>query len=194
MPGDALAAGVALVVGYLIGSVPVSALVGGAAGVPRAGGGRSVPGLADIWRLAGPGPGLLALTGELARGVVPVALGMVTWSWGIGWAAGLGALLGASWPLAGQLPGGRGVATPGGVLVALAPAAGVAAVLPTLVALAVGRLLGRNVVVAGVVTWFGSFAVLFLAGQGDPVRPSAAGVLFLVTVLRQVRFHAMTRR
>ena len=186
MPGDALAAIVALLVGYLVGSVPVSAMVARAAGVDWAQGPEAHQDPAGVWRLAGPGPGLLALTGDLAKGVIPVALVMVTWSWGIGWVAGLGALLGACWPLGGRLRGGSGVATLAGVLLALAPGPGVVAMLPALVALAVARLLGRNGLDAAIVAGFGSFAVLLLAGQADLVRLAALGVLYLVAALRHV--------
>jgi glycerol-3-phosphate acyltransferase PlsY len=196
MPGDAIAAVVALLVGYLVGSVPVSAFVGRAAGVDVAGvdiagvdvaGGQgAVLGPEDVWRLAGPGAGLLALVGDLAKGVIPVALGLVTWSWGTGWVAGLGALLGAGWPLFGRLPGERGVVTLAGVVVVLAPAAAVVAVLPALLALGIARLLGRNGLVAAVVAGFGSFAVLSVAGQADVAALAGLAVLYLVVGLRHL--------
>ena len=109
---DLLVAALALIGGYLAGSIPLSRMIGRAAGVDA---GRAVDagdanlGPAQVWRLAGPGWGLLALTGDLAKGLLPVAIGVVTWSWWAGWAAGLGALVGAGWPLFGRLPRGRGV-------------------------------------------------------------------------------------
>ena len=114
----------------------------------------------SAWAGAGPGWGLLALTGDLAKGVVPVGVGIVTWSWGIGWVAGLGALLGARWPAFGRLPGGPGVAVLGGVVFTLAPPAGVMSVLLA-GARPAGRdgLLGRDSLVPAIATGFGAFAV-----------------------------------
>jgi acyl phosphate:glycerol-3-phosphate acyltransferase len=183
-PVDAIVAITALLVGYLIGSVPVSVLVGRAAGVDVARDGEGNPGSANVWKLAGPGPGLLALAGDLAKGVIPVAIGSVTWSWGVGWVAGLGALLGACWPLFGRLPGGRGVATFAGVVFTLSPAAGSIAVLLALLVAGVARVAGRNGGVVAIAVGIGSYPVLFLADQADPARLAAIGALYLAVGVR----------
>ena len=83
-PADLAAMAVALVVGYLVGSIPVSAWVGRRAGVDVVNDGEANPGSANVWKLAGPGWGLLALAGDLAKGVLPVAIGIVQWSWWAG--------------------------------------------------------------------------------------------------------------
>jgi glycerol-3-phosphate acyltransferase PlsY len=190
LPLDTLVTAIALLGGYLAGSVPVSAMVGRAAGVDVVREGEANPGSANVWKLAGPGWGLLALAGDLAKGVLPVALGSVTVSWSIGWVAGLGALLGASWPLLGRLRGGRGVAVLAGAAFALSPAAGTLGVLLTLGVLAAARLLGRNGRVAAVATGVGSYPLLFLADGRDLLRLGALMTLYLVAVLR----YATTRR
>ena len=181
---DFLVAALALVGGYLAGSIPLSAMIGRAAGVEVGRDGEASPGSAEAWRLAGPGWGLLALTGDLAKGLLPVAIGIVTWSWWAGWAAGLGALLGAGWPLLGRLPGGRGVAPLTGVAIALSPAAGLVALLLAAVALGTARLVGRDGRVAAIVTGFGAYPLLFLLDQADLSRLAGIGVLYLVAVLR----------
>ena len=192
---DLLVAALALVGGYLAGSIPLSAMIGRVAGVdptragergasPGSAGERGAsPGSADVRRLAGPGWGLLALTGELAKGLLPVAICIVTWSWWAGWAAGLGALLGAGWPWFGRLPGGRGVVTLAGAAIALSPAAGVVAVLLGAIALGVARVMGRSGRVAAVATGFGAYPLLFLLDQGDLARLAGVGALYLVAVL-----------
>ncbi len=174
----------ALAGGYLAGSIPLSALIGRAAGVDvvRERGAR--PGSANVWRLAGPGWGLLALTGDLAKGLLPVAIGIVTWTWWAGWAAGLGALLGAGWPLFGRLPGGRGVAALAGVAIALSPAAGLVALFLAALAAGTVRLLGRSGHTIALATGFGLYPLLFLLDQADPARLAGIGVLYLVAVLR----------
>lgn len=186
LPLDALVAGIALLIGYLVGSIPVSALVGRAAGVDVVREGEANPGSANVWKLAGPGWGFLALTGDLAKGVLPVVLGTVTVSWSVGWVAGLGALLGACWPLFGRLRGGRGVAVFAGVAFALSPSAGTLGVLLTLAVLVGARVLGRNGRVAAIAAGVGTYPLLFLAATGDLLRLAALMTLYLVAVLRFV--------
>ena len=135
---------------------------------------------------AGPGWGLLAVTADLATGVLPVALATVTWSWGAGWAAGLGAVTGACWPALGRRPGGHGVVVLAGAAFALAPPAGILSLLPALAVLGVARLLGRNGLVAATAVGFGTYPFLFLAAYRDPLRLAALMGLYLVAGLRYV--------
>ena len=183
---DALAVAIALLAGYLVGSLPVARRIAILAGHDPVAEGERNPGSANVWKLAGPGWGLLALTGDLAKGVIPVAIGIVTWSWSVGWAAGVGALLGASWPALGRLPGGRGVAVLSGVSFTLAPPAGIVSVTLTLLVVLVGRLVGRNARVVAIAVGIASFPVLFLAVQQDVARLAALLVLYLLAVLRYV--------
>lgn len=183
-----LAALAALAAGYTVGSLPVTGWIARSAGVDthRAG---ELTGSANVWRLAGPGWGLLALTADLSKGVLPVAIATVTWSWGAGWAAGLGALLGACWPALGRVPGGRGVAVLAvlaGVAFALAPPAGIIGVLLTLAVAGVARLFGRNGGPAAIAVGIGTYPLLFLAAYPDPARLAALMTLYLVAALRYV--------
>ena len=154
---DLLRTALSLLVGYLVGSLPVSAWVGRAAGVDvtRQGEGHSGP--ASVWRLAGPGWGILALTGDLAKGVLPVAIGIVTFTWWTGWVAGVGVLAGAAWPASGRLASGRGIATLAGIAIALAPLAGAVSLTLTLPVAVAARLLGRSGLVAAIAAGLASF-------------------------------------
>ncbi len=180
---DLLVAGLALAGGYLVGSIPLSTMVARAAGgVPdrglKAGTGD------EVWRLGGPGWGLLALTGDLAKGLLPVAIGVVTWSWWAGWAAGLGALLGVGWPVFGRLPGERGIAPLAGVAIALSPAAGIVALSLAALVAGMARLLGRVARPVAIATGLVAYPLLFLLEQEDPARLAGIGVLYLVAALR----------
>jgi acyl phosphate:glycerol-3-phosphate acyltransferase len=179
-----------LLLGYLVGSIPVSAWVGRRAGVDVVQDGEANPGSANVWKLAGPGWGLLALAGDLAKGVLPVAIGMATWGWAVGWIAGIGALIGGSWPLFGRLRGGRGVAVFAGVAFTLSPAAGVLGVALTLAVLGMARLLGRNGRVAAIAVGIGTFPFLFHVAEASLERLAALMALYLVAVVR----FAITRR
>jgi glycerol-3-phosphate acyltransferase PlsY len=181
---DLLAAALALAGGYLAGSIPLSWMVSRSAGVDAGRVEGVDPGPTDVWRVAGPGWGLLALTGDLAKGLLPVAIGVVTWSWWAGWAAGLGALLGAGWPLFGRLRAGPVAGTFTGVLIALSPAAGLLALLLGGLVLGVARLLDRSGRTAAVAASLGAYALVFLLDQADLARPAGIGVLYLVAVVR----------
>ena len=171
---DVVLVAVALVGGYLVGSIPTARL-----------GGHD----------AGPGWAFLALTAAIATGVVPVAVGIVTWSWGIGWVAGLGAVLGACWPRFGRAGGGAGdatstgLATLGGAAFALAPAAGSVSLLLALVVLGVGRVLRRDTRDLAGVVGFGTFPALFLVVEQDLARLGALLGLYLVVLARSVIRH-----
>ena len=146
-PADVVAVVLCAAAGYAVGTLPVSAWVARAAGVDLNRDVRRNPGSATVWRLAGPGPGLLAVSADLAKGVLPVALATVTSSPVAGLAAGLGALAGAVWPVLGRIPAGGAagaIAVLVGAAFALAPPAGILAALLALAAVGVSRLARRT--------------------------------------------------
>lgn len=185
-PADLLPVVLAAAAGYLVGSIPVTGWIARSAGVEAYGDGERNPGWAGVWRLAGSGWGLLALMGELSKGVLPVAIATVTWSWGAGWAAGLGALTGACWPALGRIPGGRGIAVLAGAAFALAPPAGIIGVLLALAVAGAARLFGRNRRATAIAVWIGTYPLLFLAAYPDPIRLAALMMLYLVAAIRHV--------
>ena len=194
LPVEALLLATALLAGYLAGSIPLAWYV--VRGARTAAEGALAhgteqdgdPGLATdaiaAWGIAGPGWGMLAVVGDLAKGVVPVAVGIVTWSWAAGWAAGLGAVLGACWPALGRWRGGSGIGVLAGVVFTLAPPAGVVSVVLALGALAVARLLGRTGIAAAAGAGFGSFLVLFAAIEQDPVRVASLVAICAIPLVR----------
>jgi acyl phosphate:glycerol-3-phosphate acyltransferase len=184
-----VAAMIALLVGYGVGTIRLSWYVARSAGATSLTGQWRDPGPAGVWRVAGPGPGMLALTGDLAKGVVPVSIGIVTWSWGVGWAAGLGAVVGACWPSIGRRGHGPtdlsvGLGVLAGAALALAPPAALVSLLAGGVVLAVGRLLGRNAEVASLVAGFGIYPIVLLPLGPGPVRAALAVVLCIVPLTR----------
>jgi glycerol-3-phosphate acyltransferase PlsY len=181
---DAVVGGLALLIGYLVGSIPLHGRILRAAGHHPAGAPIIEP--AGVWRIAGPGWGLLAFVGDVAKGVVPVALGLVTWSWAIGWLAGLGAVLGACRPALGRRPGGRGLAVLGGAGYALAPAAGLLALVAGLTVLVLGRLAGRDAIGAAAAVGLAVLPPIAFVLDPDPVRLAALLALYGVVVVNQV--------
>ena len=173
----------ALVAGYLVGSLPVSGWVGRRAGVLPGERRAADPDAWEVWVAAGPGPGLLALTGDLAKGIVPVALATVTFGWWTGWVAAAGAVAGACGLRPGRRPGADGIATLAGASLALAPVAALLALVPAWLVVAVARFMGRDARVAGVVAGFAAFLAVALVTLADAARVAGLGLLVVLAAV-----------
>ena len=138
MPG---AVAVTVVVGYLLGSVPVAVLVGRGRGVdPRRAGDRN-PGYWNVKELLGRRAAAPVFVGDALKGVIAalggVAVGQLT---GLGahdrmalaWAGTAAAMVGHGWPAFARFRGGRSILTFAGGLAVWSPrtfALGIAALL-----------------------------------------------------------------
>lgn len=113
----------AIVIGYLLGSVPcayIAARLAKGVDIRRVGGGNV--GALNVMREVGTAAGLAVFLGDVAKGSLAVLfaqwLGLSPF-WVF--AAGLAALAGHSWPVWLKFRGGQGLATAMGILVILAP-------------------------------------------------------------------------
>jgi acyl phosphate:glycerol-3-phosphate acyltransferase len=121
-----------IIIGYLLGSIPFGLLIGQRAGVDvrRTGSGKT--GATNVLRSVGLGAALLVAAGDVAKGAIPVLIAQLILatpsSFGAyanlaPWAAalaGLAAIAGHNYPIYVNFKGGRGVATTGGMALALA--------------------------------------------------------------------------
>ena len=111
--------------GYLLGSVPSGWLVMKVyrnQDLRKLGSGNI--GAANVFRAGGPGAFTLTLIADGLKGFIPVMLGIALGLDEIALAAiGLAAVIGHTWPIYLGFRGGKGVATSGGVMLALAPVA-----------------------------------------------------------------------
>lgn len=117
---------------YLAGSIPAGIVFGRLfRGIDVRQSGSGNIGSANVFRVAGPGPGALTLLFDAAKGFLPVIiaqqLGLPLWAQLI---SGAAAIVGHNWSIILRGRGGKGIATSLGVLLAFAP-------LVTLIALAV---------------------------------------------------------
>ncbi|MDQ2673441.1 MAG: glycerol-3-phosphate 1-O-acyltransferase PlsY [Chloroflexota bacterium] len=115
----------AVIVGYLLGAIPVGIIVGRLAGrVDLRDHGSRRTGTTNALRVLGPVPAGIVLLLDVAKGAAAVLIG--------GWlaggqselaaaAAGVAAIVGHTWSVFIGFGGGRGVATAGGALLAMAP-------------------------------------------------------------------------
>ena len=128
----------ALVISYLLGSIPTGGWIGlTVKGIDiREHGSRNI-GATNTMRILGKQWGAVALAGDMAKGVVAVLLVSEMGDWPhLPLACGIAAILGHTFSIFVRFRGGKGVATSAGVFLALAP-------IPTLIA----------AIIFGVVVW-----------------------------------------
>ena len=118
--------GISLVLlGYVLGAVPIGYLVGRAFGVDVRRVGSGNIGTANVLRAAGKWAAILTLFGDMLKGFVPVVLATVLV--GSEWlhaAVALAAIAGHCWPVFLRFKGGKAVATGAGTSIGLAPLVG----------------------------------------------------------------------
>ena len=126
-------------VGYLVGSVPISVLVSRAVrGVDIRHYGTGNIGASNTWRNLGFPPAVVVGVGTFLQGFLPAwAAGLVTGQASCAVAAGMGAVVGYGWSLLLRLRGGSAVGTATGALVAIWPMG----LIPLLTLYAVGAVL-----------------------------------------------------
>ncbi|MNR80515.1 Glycerol-3-phosphate acyltransferase [compost metagenome] len=115
---------------YLLGSVPFALLIGRMHGVDIRQHGSGNVGATNVVRVLGRGPGILCFVLDFLKGVLPVATGLVFGLplWGVLLAAAA-TILGHSRSVFLKFKGGKSVATGAGTIVAMAPLAGLGALL-----------------------------------------------------------------
>ena len=154
-------------VAYLLGSVPSGWLVMKVyrnQDVRKLGSGNI--GAANVFRAGGPGAFAATLIADGLKGFIPVMLGI---AFGLAdqeialVVIGLAAVLGHSWSLYLGFRGGKGVATSGGVLLALAPVALILALLSWFLVVRLTRLASLSSLIA-VAVGFLSLIALHLVG------------------------------
>ena len=121
----------AVILGYLAGSVPFAFLLARRAGIDvRRVGSRNV-GAANVMRSTGTGRAIAVMALDIAKGAAAVALANITTGGAaLAAASGAAAVVGHIYPVWLRFHGGKGVAVAAGVFAVLAPlATGLAAVL-----------------------------------------------------------------
>jgi glycerol-3-phosphate acyltransferase PlsY len=180
----------ALVAGYLLGSIPSGYLAGQwLQGVDIRSLGSGSTGATNVLRVFGKGPALAVFLVDVLKGTAAVLLAnrllqpegiSAASDWWVV-ASGLAALAGHSWSLWLGGKGGKAVATGLGMLLGLVPAVGLACFGIFLTVLSASRIVSLSSVVAALslpLLMLGSFAT---AGSG--LRPAYLVLAILTTVL-----------
>ena len=104
---------------YLLGTFPTAHLVGRLVGHDPMSEGSCNPGATNMYRVAGRGAGALVLLGDLVKGLAPTLVALLLVGRPVAMGCALAAVLGHIAPLTRRLRGGKGVATYGGVSLAM---------------------------------------------------------------------------
>lgn len=120
-----------IIASYLIGSIPAGYLMAKAVkGIDIRQHGSGNPGATNVFRVAGPVPGVLTFVVDFLKGLVPVLLAVRYFgnTYELYWIlAGLAVLAGNMWSVFMGFKGGKGVATGAGIFFALLPVPAAAA-------------------------------------------------------------------
>ncbi len=106
---------------YLLGTFPTALLVGRRRGRDLSVEGSGNPGASNTFRTLGRRAGAAVLVGDLAKGALAAAGGLLTGNRAVGVACGLAAVLGHVAPITRRFRGGKGVATGAGMALVLLP-------------------------------------------------------------------------
>lgn len=161
---------------YLLGGINMALVVSRSRGVDIRQVGSGNPGASNVLRAVGKGPAAAVYLVDLAKGFLPAVVGSLAWSPTIGTVAGLGAVIGHCYPIQHRFRGGKGVATAGGVMLAVAPLVMVAMVIVYGVTLAFSRVSALGSLAAAVV----SIPALLLTGQPGPTVAWFALMMLLI--------------
>ncbi|KAF1086465.1 Glycerol-3-phosphate acyltransferase [Sporotomaculum syntrophicum] len=129
----------AMVISYLIGSIPFGVMVARTKGINIMEHGSGNIGTTNVWRNLGPGYGLLVLILDASKGLIAVLVGRHFGGIETELLAAFSALCGHSWSVFLRFKGGKIVATGAGVILAISPLVTLVALVVLLTTLAISR-------------------------------------------------------
>ncbi|MDQ2087725.1 glycerol-3-phosphate 1-O-acyltransferase PlsY [Herbivorax sp. ANBcel31] len=176
----------ALIIGYLLGSVNTSLVIGKFYKVDVRKHGSGNAGMTNTLRTLGKLPAALVIAGDILKGVLACIIGSVIFlntteandSIGL-MAGGLGAILGHNWPLYFGFKGGKGVLTTFAVIMMMGPLIG----LILLSVFAIIVLITRYVSLGSIIGASLFPAVAFLMGN-ETIFIIFAGIIGLLVIIR----------
>ncbi|AGL01939.1 glycerol-3-phosphate 1-O-acyltransferase PlsY [Desulfoscipio gibsoniae] len=140
----------AVMISYLIGSIPVGVLVARTKGINIMEHGSGNIGTTNVWRNLGPGYGLFVLALDMAKGVTAVLVGRYFGGVETELLAAFGALCGHSWSVFLRFKGGKIVATGAGVVLAISPLVTLVALVVLLTTLGISRYVSLSSMMAAI--------------------------------------------
>ena len=168
---------VAIVFGYLVGSIPFALLLTRRQGIELRNVGSRNPGAANVLRSAGIGRAVAVLLLDAAKGTVAVgAARVMSDDVAVATGAGLAAIVGHIYPVWCGFRGGKGVAASAGVFAVLAPLATLIAILVFVATIAATRFISAGSIA-------GALALPVAAAVGNLPNPVVAGTLLAAVIV-----------
>ena len=168
---------VAVVFGYLLGSIPFALLLTRRRGIELRNVGSRNPGAANVLRAAGVGPAVAVMLLDAAKGMVAVTVArLISDDVAVVTSAGVAAIVGHIYPVWCRFRGGKGVAASVGVFAVLAPLATAIAVL-----VFVGTIAATRFISAGSIA--GALALPVAAAVGNVSNSVEAGTLVAAAIV-----------
>jgi glycerol-3-phosphate acyltransferase PlsY len=168
---------VAVVFGYLLGSIPFALLLTRRRGIELRNVGSRNPGAANVLRAVGVGPAVAVMLLDAAKGTLAVtAARLMSDDLTVVTSAGVAAIVGHIYPVWYRFRGGKGVAASAGVFAVLAPLATAIAAL-----VFVGTIAATRFVSAGSIA--GALALPVAAAVGKASNPVEAGTLLAAAIV-----------
>ena len=177
-----------IVLGYLLGSVPVGFILGLRSGIDVRETGSGNVGATNVARVVGKRQGILTLIADATKGFLPVFLALQFGaSLAVTILVGTAAFLGHLFPVFLRFRGGKGVATALGVFLALAPMA----TLVLVVLFGVTGLTSRIVSLSSILTALASPIILWLFAYPPLLVGMAAFIALAITWRHQNNIRRM---
>ncbi len=140
----------AVVISYLIGSIPVGVLVARTKGINIMERGSGNIGTTNVWRNLGPGYGLFVLVLDMVKGVAAVLVGRYFGGVETELLAALSAVCGHSWSVFLRFKGGKIVATGAGIILTISPSVTLVALVVLLTTLGISRYVSLSSMMAAI--------------------------------------------
>lgn len=168
---------VAVVLGYLLGSIPFALLLARRQGIELRNVGSRNPGAANVLRAAGVGPAVTVMLLDAAKGTLAVtAARLISDDVAVLTSAGVAAIVGHIYPVWCGFRGGKGVAASAGVFAVLAPLATAIAVVVFVGTIAVTRFISAGSIA-------GALALPVAAAVGNVPNPVETGALLAAALV-----------
>jgi len=140
----------AIMAGYLIGSLPVGYVIAKVKGFDIREHGSGNIGTTNVWRNLGPVPGIITLIGDILKGGSALLLGAHVGGQNLGLVCGLAAIAGHSWPLFLRFKGGKIIATSLGVLIGFSYETALLAAAVWLITVAISKYVSLGSIIAAI--------------------------------------------